>query len=276
MTVLATYTEDEINDLIAFMRDVRGNRGEDIAKISGERFSASDFSPNETVPINKEKLAQTIAEVGPLPEEGLFIGMADNGLPVLLNMEDPSMGSILFLAEKYSGKTLALKIIAGSIELTHRPEAVKFAILTNDSYKWRDFQNSPNLIGIFSFSQPATNTFINGLTNWAHVNGDKTQTVILLIDGIHNLDALDVDVQRNIQWLLNYGPEHRVWPIGSLRVENMFQSDWQDEFPVVISGYVGKQLQNSFSSEISMHPAANKGLFQLTDSLSYNVNQFGV
>ena len=40
-------------------------------------------------------LSEVLAEFGPMPEEAMFLGVASDGLPVLLNLHDPVPGPIL-------------------------------------------------------------------------------------------------------------------------------------------------------------------------------------
>ncbi|MEO7838793.1 MAG: hypothetical protein ABIU06_05540, partial [Anaerolineales bacterium] len=42
-------------------------------------------------------LSDVLAGIGPLPREALLLGVASDGLPVLLNLRDPLPGPILVL-----------------------------------------------------------------------------------------------------------------------------------------------------------------------------------
>ena len=50
-------------------------------------------------------LKSVIADASPLPHTALFLGLAEDGLPVLLDLHDPIPGPILVIADKDSGKT---------------------------------------------------------------------------------------------------------------------------------------------------------------------------
>ena len=44
-------------------------------------------------------LAESLSELGPLPKEAMLLGLASDGLPVLLNLHDPHPGPLLVAAD---------------------------------------------------------------------------------------------------------------------------------------------------------------------------------
>ncbi len=57
-------------------------------------------------------LTDSLSELGPLPREALLLGLAADGLPVLLNLHDPRPGPLLVAADPGAGKTALLQMIA--------------------------------------------------------------------------------------------------------------------------------------------------------------------
>ena len=60
-------------------------------------------------------LSEVLAGIEPLPREALLLGVASDGLPVLLNLRDPLPGPILVLGEAGAGKTTFLQTMAQSM-----------------------------------------------------------------------------------------------------------------------------------------------------------------
>jgi hypothetical protein len=54
-------------------------------------------------------LHEVLADFGPMPREALFLGVASDELPVLLNLHEPHPGPILITADPGAGKTALLQ-----------------------------------------------------------------------------------------------------------------------------------------------------------------------
>src|SRR5689334_15619740 len=85
-------------------------------------------------------LNTVLSEAGALPHEALFLGMAHDGLPILLNLYDAVPGPILITGDVKSGKTTLLKMIARAIEHMHTPDQVQYGVITTRPAEWSRFQ----------------------------------------------------------------------------------------------------------------------------------------
>src|SRR6185436_5520768 len=94
-------------------------------------------------------LAEVLGEFGPMPPEALFLGVAGDGLPVLLNMYDPVPGPILIAGDAGTGKTRLLQTIAAAAEIMHQPEQLQFGVLTSHPDEWSALEAIPNNVGVF-------------------------------------------------------------------------------------------------------------------------------
>ena len=160
-------------------------------------------------------LKSVIADASPLPHTALFLGLAEDGLPVLLDLYDPIPGPILVIADKSSGKTTFLQMIARAAELLHDPSGVQSAIITQHPDEWKNFQND-SIVGIYSTQDKNTHELLQSLVTWAHNNKGEGQAILLLIDDLEAVTKLDQQAEQNLRWLLLRGPSRRVWPIVTL------------------------------------------------------------
>jgi hypothetical protein len=160
-------------------------------------------------------LSRVLQDYTPLPHEALFLGVANDGLPVLLNLKDPVPGPVLIAGDSESGKTKLLQIIARAIGRSHDPENIRFAIVTDDIKRWESFDLAANCEGILSFHQPLTTNYLDSLSDWAHNNKHDKQLILLLIDGLEALIA-DRGIHQIFRWLLLRGPARRIWPFVTL------------------------------------------------------------
>src|SRR4030095_8793993 len=121
-------------------------------------------------------------EFGPMPPEALFLGVASDGLPVMLNLYDPVPGPILIAGDSGTGKTALLQSIAVAAGRTHQPEELQFGALTSHSDEWSALEDIPNNVGVFSLLDRSAEDFIHSLASWAHGNKTSRQSVLLLLD----------------------------------------------------------------------------------------------
>jgi hypothetical protein len=163
-------------------------------------------------------LSEVLNEFSPLPHEALFIGVANDGLPVLLNLWDPVPGPVLIVGDSGSGKTRLLQTIGRGVDQVHRPEAVKYAVLTQHPDEWAPAGHFVNCDGVLSSASSETTNYLAALSKWAHENKKEKQTVLLLIDDLKIL-ASHEETQQYLRWLLLRGSARHVWPIVTLNTE---------------------------------------------------------
>ena len=168
-------------------------------------------------------LDKVLSEIGPLPREALFLGVASDGLPVLLNLHDPVPGPMLIIGEAGAGKTAFLKSVARSLVRTHRESELQFGVLTGHLDEWADVEKSPHRVGLFDVNQTGALDFILSLASWAHSNRSRSQSVLMLVDDLEPLAKMEFEALQNFRWLLLRGPSRRVWPVITLNADRFGQ-----------------------------------------------------
>ena len=198
--------------------------------------SASSVKPiASTAPI----LHDVLTKLGRLPSEALFLGVASDNLPVLLNLHDPHPGPMLIAGDAGSGKTAFLKTIAHSVIQTHAADDVQFGVLTNYPEEWENIESTPHRVGVFPVGHRGTQEFLQSLASWAHSNKDTHQCVLLLVDDLESVASLDMESVQHFRWLLLRGPSRRVWPIVTLNAPRYGQViSWLQNFRTRVFGRV--------------------------------------
>jgi hypothetical protein len=115
-------------------------------------------------------LNDVLAKIGAIPSEALFLGVALDGLPVLLNLYDPHPGPMLIAGDAGAGKTAFLQTIAHAVTQTHPSEDVQFGVITNYPDEWESIPATPHRMGIFPVGLDSTQEFIRSIAAWAHSN----------------------------------------------------------------------------------------------------------
>src|SRR5687767_860221 len=116
------------------------NRQFSLALEALAELKADDTAPPSSVEPKPAapSLSEVLADIGSLPREALLLGVASDGLPVLLNLWDPLPGPLLILGEAGAGKTTFLQTMAQSVIQTHNSNSVQYGVITNHPDEWEN------------------------------------------------------------------------------------------------------------------------------------------
>ena len=193
-----------------------------------------DTSPIDTSP----------ARPAALPGGSLLLGLAEDGLPVLLDLYDPAPGPLLVAGDGGSGKTAFLQSLARAAGLQD-PGDIQFGVVTPFPEEWTTLETLPHCLGIWPAYHPSAQRFLSQLVNWAGTLPETRQAILLLFDGFDLLSASDFQSRQDLRWLLLYGPEHQVWPVVTVNPARLARlQSWLDYFHTRVLGQV-KQSHNA-------------------------------
>ncbi len=179
-----------------------------------------------------------------LPGGSLLLGLAEDGLPLLLDLYDPAPGPLLVAGDGGSGKTAFLQSLARASDLQN-PGEIQFGALTPFPEEWTAQETLPNCLGVWPAYHPAARGFLSQLVSWADVLPDSRQAVLILFDGLDLLTTGGFQFQRDLRWLLMYGPERQVWPVVTVNPGRLTRIEtWLEYFQTRILGQV-KRLQTA-------------------------------
>ncbi len=184
---------------------------ESLAELAPE-ISASNADPRPALP----GLNEVLAELSPLPAYALFLGLAEDGLPVLLDLRDSVPGPLLVAGDAQVGKTAFIQTLALAAARVHDPQTVQLGIVTNRPQEWESLSNLPHCLGVLPAQEAGSAEFITALHDWAHNNRRDSQFILLLIDDLSAIDGKEFKADQALRWLLLRGPSRRVWPIVTL------------------------------------------------------------
>ncbi len=156
-------------------------------------------------------LGSVLADISPLPSEALYLGQAEDGLPVLLNLHDPVPGPILISGDPSSGKTLLLKTIASAADRLHPPSRVQCGVLTSTPHEWESAHVVRMNAGVYFTQNENAQELLQSLAAWAHNNKGGEQSILLLIDDLEAALAMGEQARQDLRWLFLRGTSRRVW-----------------------------------------------------------------
>ncbi|HIE24562.1 MAG TPA: hypothetical protein EYP74_01030 [Anaerolineales bacterium] len=234
-------------------------------------LAPSDIQAERPLPqLAPASLNDVLTRFGTLPRQALFLGVAYDELPILLNLNDPTPGPILIVGDRGSGKTAFLQTIAQALPITHTPQEVQFGILTKRPEEWKGFEDIENSMGIFSTHRSDADDFILSLADWAHNNRREKRFALLLIDDLESVMGISEKALQNLRWLLLRGPNRRVWTFATQNAkDNERMRLWLDAFRTRLFGHVGKNVRGA----ASILPTRDAALHLLEPGLEFILNE---
>lgn len=196
------------------------------------------LSSRTVSPAPAHTLAQTLASLAPLPGSSLFVGLAEDGLPVLFDLRDSSPGPVLVAADAGAGKTRLLHTVARGIEHLHQAADVRYAVVTEHPGEWRPFEHSRHCERVLAFHQAFTTGYLHCAALGQPSDIRSSTSLVLLIDGFEALVS-DGDLRDSAHALLGSPAPRGVLTFVTLNTSNAaFPDRWMDAFASRLFGYI--------------------------------------
>ena len=185
-------------------------------------------------------IEQPAQDSDPLPADSLLLGIAADGLPLLLDLYDPAPGAVLVTGDKGCGKTAFIQMLARTSDLMPDPGDVQFGVITHDPGEWTGVEALPGSMGVWPAAHSSAGRFLNQLVALGGREHNDGRTVtLLLVDGLDALILSDSMAHRDLRWLLTYGPEHRIWPVATFNAGRLPRfASWVELFGLFIYGAI--------------------------------------
>ncbi|MFH1446819.1 MAG: hypothetical protein ABIG43_05355 [Chloroflexota bacterium] len=191
-------------------------------------------------------VGKIIDSVQLLPHHTLMLGLCSDGLPLFIDLSNPSLGSILITCEEGFGKTHQLQVLVDSALRMNLPSKIQTAVISLNPFEWGTLLSNSRghkySLGCFAWYDEKAKTTIENLTRLAEDRRSgkgQGSDILLILDDLAALDDLDYETQVNLRWLLEYGPQSKIWPIATLNiVAAVSMPYWVDTFRTRILGRI--------------------------------------
>ena len=194
--------------------------------------------PPQPVTPSAPDAERTLAQPAALPVGSLLLGLAEDGLPVLLDLFDPAPGPLLVAGDGGSGKTAFLESLARLAGLQD-PGDIQFGVVTPFPEEWKALESLPHCLGVWPAYHPSAQLFLSQLVSWAEALPATRQAILLLFDGFDLMSASEFPSQHDLRWLLLYGPERHIWPVVTINPARLVHLQaWLDYFHTRVLGQV--------------------------------------
>ncbi len=190
------------------------------------------------------RLSDLLGRLPKIPKRTGVLGQSADGMPLLFNLTDSRPGSLLVMADRFSGKTTLLKTLAVSLARQNKPEDVRFVVISAKPDEWaeEEARYGAHFMNITSNVESAAvdliyhlGDLVEGRQNGGHVG----TAYVLLFDGMDTLPHMDFDLRANFEWLVRFGARQQVWTVASLDPASMIeQRHYADLFRTRVTGTI--------------------------------------
>lgn len=192
----------------------------------GMRERALNDLPTQTIETGYA-LSELLHRLGPLPPCSALMGVCEDGLPFLLDLEDPTPGSILVVADDGSGKTALLRSILASTSVLNRSEEVAFTIVTPNPGKYENLEDLDNCRTVLSTFERDASELVVELADLAeqrkNMRNQGTVEVLAIDDLAAFVQNNDYEVNTRLRWLIAQGPQAAIWPIATVKTGQLWR-----------------------------------------------------
>ena len=221
--------------------------------------SRSVFSkiPNG-IPVTVGRL---LSQIEPKPKQAMLLGQCQDGLPILMGLDDPTVGAILVSGENSCGKTHQCQVMVDSALQLHAADELQISILTLHPEEWAyltaDRQRQASIHGIHAWYDYRSEKMVKGLSNLAEMRRDGCQYQtrhMIILDDLNFVEYLSYEAQMIIHWLLAYGSQLGFTMIAS--INSVYYSDFRYWIDIFRTRILGKTDSQDEGDVLAMHPGS--------------------
>lgn len=191
-------------------------------------------------------LSEVVKRNSPFPKHGIIIGEPlDGGKPVSLDARNSESPNVIVWNKLLGQGLKILKVIAEFVFRYRRKSQMEFVVLTVHPEEWGELNeygmganDRTSCIGVIPFYSELSHKIVGGLARWAsEYHSERNHPIILLIDGMENLEKMDDEFRAHFRCVLDIGRRKNVFVVGTADRKNFSKvQKWLDGFQKEIYG----------------------------------------
>ncbi|MDR3575660.1 MAG: FtsK/SpoIIIE domain-containing protein [Anaerolineaceae bacterium] len=197
-------------------------------------------------------LAELLNKFNYIPPQTAFLGVCEDGQPVLFDLTDHRVGPLMIMGDPGSGKTTLLKVMVQSAVAINSPSEINYLVISQKPQDWQDLTAEGLRTGhclAETVKEPAeTAEWLMNLSDMVEkrYNGKELSApVLVILDDLRFVIGADTSVRLNLEWLLKMGPAMHIWPVVTLRTADaMTMGRWTSQFRTRFLGHMSNEGVN--------------------------------
>ena len=158
-----------------------------------------------------------------LPAQTAILGVCDDRLPVLVDLNDPVPGALLVASDDEAMRLRLMKTLLRTAAALNSPRGLQFLILSARPDEWKAWLEGldalRHCLGVDSLVEGSPERWLLKLSGWVdqrRTGSTSGPAVLLLVDDLAAVPQLEYDARVHFDWLLKEGPAARIWPVVSV------------------------------------------------------------
>lgn len=183
-------------------------------------------------------LSDAMERLGKLPAMATLLGIAQDGLPLLLRMDLPASGPLLVMGDKGCGKTAFLQTLMQTTLRLHPVRQIGMVTITDFPDEWQRKNLPQPSLGLWPGYERSATEMLFYLSEWARKGGDD-HAILLFFDGLDSILHYELQAQTAFAYLLKEGPRARIWPVVTINAARAAKlPQWIEYFYTRVYGRV--------------------------------------
>ena len=182
-------------------------------------------------------LQEVLGDLIPLPPNALFLGVCEDGLPLMLELSNPAPGAVLIAGDYLPATRYALHALIASLYALNDPDDLHLHWVTTNPDAMPDVAASPHCKSIYSPYERVVGDLVGSLAEIAEQRRYSRQGGAVQFLILDNLSLLLGHLEDHgwsvLKWLLLNGPASQVWVVATLEAAQAPElgSRWLQLFP---------------------------------------------
>ncbi len=161
-----------------------------------------------------------------LPRQSILLGVCEDGRPLMLNLYDPSVGSLLAISDERESQLDLLRNAIDSAAARNSPRKLQFLVISHQPRRWRSWVDergfSRHCLEVVGAEEGSLPGWVMRLADWTEqrrLGKTSGPPILLVMDSLSFLSRLASDVRLNFEWMVKEGPPALIWPLGTISTE---------------------------------------------------------
>ena len=174
-------------------------------------------------PVAVQSLSELLDENQGLPLQTAMLGVCEDQLPRLFDLNDPAPGALLVIGDERQMQLSLLRTAIASVVLRNAPHGIQFIVLSHLPDAWQEWVEEQGFErfcqGVLGVEGEDARAWIQQMADWTEQRrlGNRTgPPLLVLMDTLNFIPKLDYDLRLSFELLVKEGPQAAIWPMGAI------------------------------------------------------------